>query len=880
MPFKKNDPRGNRQPADVRKLFVGRNNEISYFIHNILESEDPSHNIISISGQGGVGKSTLLTRFISEAHATNFKDYCLTALVNERQTTPASIMERFAIQLRGAGCSLKKFEEALTHYKDALRRMQAKRETEKEVFLRETIDVAGIIAEEIPLVGGMIHKGTETITDILLEKEHTRQFLKDAARLEDPIADLTQAFIRDLNQIADMQVSVGASGVKRQRRVMLFFDTFEQLATDAVPWLLDHFLEADVSTNVVLLIAGRDSIENSTPDKLKQWLPYLDNNTIYFISLNSFTEEETRIYLAERGITDAARITLFWQLSRGLPLYLGMLTSNPQGKIDPTTNVVANFLRWIPERDQVKRRLALDASLFSMPFNQDDLTAFSYIQSEKASLFQWLIGQPFVQVSSQEGRYIYHDLARELFSRHLYHRSPEECHATRKVLADYYNRRIERIEMEGKEEVYASIQGQEVILALAQQLFLLPNEESHVKGIAYMLHVYEHAEQQEELIRVLRELAQDHLSNQATINARQIAKHLLQYIAEDLRSQDFQKAVNYLLEKVAHHLLFPKMLLARLYNNRGRMYITLSYGNSHAYNRASRSFIAEYTRAINDFTCALALDPTFAQAYTNRGRVYRLSGELKLSLLDHNRAIELDPTYMWAYYHRGKTYIVLREYRQAISDFDLACNLAPNYAWPFAQRGYAYLQAKNYQLAIKDLDRAIELNCNYAWVYNSRGLAYLWLGDLQQAKLSYVHNWQLARIDMSSGLMIEWITMYQSLPTIRIAEQLEQLAAIDPTHFVASLCRAMAYWIRLNLEQAIVEIEQAMAMAPGRWEISFWKGIAFVTSGQDENGLLAIKESLKEGLPPILLTSWQWLKQTKPDFYAEHIKSSLIELYT
>ena len=877
MPFKKNDARGNRQPADARKLFVGRTNEIAYFIHHILEPEDPHHNILSISGQGGVGKSTLLMRFINEAHATNFKDYCLTAIVNERQTTPASIMERLAVQLREAGCPLKKFEEALTRYKDALRRMQAKRETEKEVFLRETIDIAGTIVEELPFVGGVVHKGAGTIADIVLDKEHTRQFLKDAARLEDPIGDLTQAFIKDLNQIADTPVSSGTLGVKRQRRVVLFFDTFEQLATDTVPWLLDHFLEADVSMNVVLVVAGRDSIEDSTPDNLKQWLPYIDNNIIYFVSLNSFTEEETRLYLQERGITDTERITLFWQLSRGLPLYLGMLTSNPQGKIDPTTNVVANFLRWIPEHDHVKRRLALDASLFSMPFSQDDLAAFTYVDADKASLFQWLIGQPFVRLSSLEGRYVYHDLAQELFSRHLYQRSAGECHATRKALANYYQQRSEKIQIEGKAEAYTSVQGQEVVLALAQQLFLLPDEESYIKGIEYILNVYEYAERQEELIRVLRELAQEQLNNQANISARQIAKHLLQYIEEDLRSQDFQKAVNYLLEKVASQSSFPKVLLARLYNNRGRMYISISYGNHpHEYSRGSKVALSAYHQAIKDFTCALDLDPGFAPAYTNRGRVYRLQRDLKLSLNDINHAIELDPTYMWAHYHRGKAHIVLRDYVSAISDFDQACKLTPNYGWPFAQRGFAYLYAKEYHHAVNDLNRAIALNTKYAWIYSSRGFAYLWLGDLQQARKSYIKSWQAAPNNITSSWMAEWISMYQSFPDSSVAEQLEQLAAIDPAHGLAPLCRGVAQWVCGNFEQALVEIEQSLVMAPQEWSSYFWKGMVLTSLGQDQDALAAVKKALEGGLPPILLTSWRWLKETRPAFWEEYIEHLLI----
>jgi hypothetical protein len=97
--------------------------------------------------------------------------------------------------------------------------------------------------------------------------------------------------------LAETGQNVGPHWTKRHRRVILFFDTFEQLARDAAPWLLDYFLEADISPNIVLVVAGRDSIESSTPGDRIRWLPYLDNKDIYLIALYSFTEQETSSYL-------------------------------------------------------------------------------------------------------------------------------------------------------------------------------------------------------------------------------------------------------------------------------------------------------------------------------------------------------------------------------------------------------------------------------------------------------------------------------------------------------------------------------------------------------------------------------------------------------
>src|SRR5437667_7282618 len=75
MPFvKKNTSKGSLPPDDARKIFVGRANELHFFTEHILKPEDPAYNIISIYGDGGVGKSTLVNRYIEMVHSPAFQD--------------------------------------------------------------------------------------------------------------------------------------------------------------------------------------------------------------------------------------------------------------------------------------------------------------------------------------------------------------------------------------------------------------------------------------------------------------------------------------------------------------------------------------------------------------------------------------------------------------------------------------------------------------------------------------------------------------------------------------------------------------------------------------------------------------------------------------
>src|SRR6266699_1811969 len=100
MPFvKRRIPKRPQPSSNIKPIFIGRTDELAFFVENILKPEDPAYNIISIAGQAGVGKSTLVTRFNEEVHSPNFKDFCSTALVDDRQSGIVSIIEHLAEQL-------------------------------------------------------------------------------------------------------------------------------------------------------------------------------------------------------------------------------------------------------------------------------------------------------------------------------------------------------------------------------------------------------------------------------------------------------------------------------------------------------------------------------------------------------------------------------------------------------------------------------------------------------------------------------------------------------------------------------------------------------------------------------------------------------------
>lgn len=922
MPFvKKNDVQGSQPSTDAHSIFIGRTGELLFFVQNILKSVDPTHNIISISGQGGVGKSTLLTRFIDEAHSPTFKDYCLTAIVDERQTTAASIMEKFAGQLGMTG----KFEKALRQYKATLHKLQTERETIQDTILHNFPDFACAAAESMPVAGPLLREGVKAGTKHLLGRYYSDQIRKDAEILEDPVDDLTKAFVEELNHLAETQVMLSNHRVERLR-IILFFDTFEQLAAEAAPWLLNHFLTAQVSSNVVLVIAGRDPIEHTSRDDPKRWLPYCDDGTIYWISLNSFTEDETGMYLVKRGITDADQIANIWYLSRGLPFYLGLLTSNPHGDIDPTKGVVVNFLRWIPQKEQIKRDLALDAALLSRPFNQDDLEVFSYVsESDRAPLYQWLIEQPFVRGRSQDGRYVYHDVARELFSRHLYQRSQKHYYEIRRALATYYQGLLEKIQAERGEEVYRSEEWLELTIALAHQLFLLPDKESHTQAIEQMFTAYSHAGKAGEIVRLLHELAQGNVYSQVSVRVQQSAGQLLkymelQYSEDEGAPQGFLAAVQYLFEQVANEQSCSTELVASLYYQRGVAYVRLKQykqaiadydqaitlnpkpatffatrGNAYRglhkdceevvagreppesinadlYHRrgdAYQRLVEDYERAIADYSQAITLEPR-ANRYHNRGNAHYMLEQYEQAIADYDQAEALDPNDAGLYHNRGNAYYHLGQYERASADYSRAIKLEPS-ARRYHNRGKAYRRLKKYEQALADHNRALELASKEDWYYAGRGLTYLWLKDINQARTDYIRGRELNPTSAYNGWMVEWLRICQEGVDLATAGRLESIAAADSLHDRACICRGVALWIRGYVEEALAELESAISsLGREKWAIYFWEGMIRASFGQEDEAVVVLKKALRMHLPPVLLSPLRYLEQRNLDFYKNY----------
>lgn len=536
MPFVRNNSKVNQT------IFVGRQNELQFFSQNILQPNQPLFNIIWLHGQAGVGKSSLMAHFRQEAAN------CLVAIAKPALGV-TQMIEDLAHQLNLVG-----FTPLPTSVPNEL--------------LQHTHDLKNRIDQHLTLIDDPL----ET-TRLTLKRNQLIEYLAEwqqTALTNDPVVELTQRFVEQ----------VGA------QRVLLFFDTVEYNE-----WLLNSFLANDISGQIVLIMASRETPRRANAG---QWQPYLADKIMCNLNLTNFNLAQTRTYLALRGISNPEQIATAWQLSHGLPLYLNLLAS---GIIDPTADIVANFLRGF---EPTQQRLALEAALFSNSFDQDDLVALT--SDKPAAAFQWLSSLPFIEATN--GRIRYNEAIQELFCRYLYQSSHHQYSLLRKKLIAHYEAQLSQLDED------LSLQPS-LYLAIAYQAFLLSGKTARLQALRYTMLAYAQSEQPSAILSWLRTL------RAIAPATRQSVQVLLDFIEAKLDSTEFVVATDYLLE----HWAAEPVLLAQIYRNRGNAFAAQK----------------QYEKALVEFNRSIELDSTHTRTYADRANVYLHLKNISQALADYQQ---------------------------------------------------------------------------------------------------------------------------------------------------------------------------------------------------------------------------------------------------
>ena len=664
--------------------FVGRAEQVAQFRQNLeLPLEDYRRCFIfNVSGQGGIGKSTLLKQFRKIAEDRGV----VTADINEAEKSVPEVLGRFGEQLE-KHYKLGQFSERYKVFRQKRQELETDPEAPQgfSAFVGKTAAKATVkLARRIP-VGGVVFDLVDEDAAAAQAGEWASYVAKkltnkDEVRLvQEPIEVLTPLFLEEIRKIAEK------SGI------VLFFDTYERTGDFLDNWLQDVIegRYGEIPLNVLFVIAGQHELDKN------RWASY--EGLMMRLPLEPFTEEEAQQFLAQKGITSKTVIDIILRLSGRLPLLVATLATEiphtPNEVGDPSGTAVERFLRWVD--DPKRRQIALDAAI--PQYLNRDILAQLRESNEADELFNWLKGMPFVE--ERHDGWMYHEIVRSQMLRHKWLAYPQSWAELHGKLADYFDRL--RNELQLSEEVQRrDLAWQSYTLnVLYHRLCQAPQ-----KNLAIALNEFLAAlkNQRKFALRwaeTMMRAAQDRNATEVLRWSEQLIEGLKAY--EEKRYEVAAEMFTALIEHSTIEAQWQPIGLAW----RGEVYRLMGC----------------YEEALIDFDKAVELDPAYAWAIASRGETYQSVERYEEALKDLDKALELAPTYSWAIAERGITHRLMKRYKEALKDFDRAIELNPGAGWVIAQRGITHRLMKRYKEALKDFDRAIELNPGAGWVIAQRG---------------------------------------------------------------------------------------------------------------------------------------------------------------
>ena len=117
----------------------------------------------------------------------------------------------------------------------------------------------------------------------------------------------------------------------------------------------------------------------------------------------------------------------------------------------------------------------------------------------------------------------------------------------------------------------------------------------------------------------------------------------------------------------------------------------------------------EYSKAIEDYTKAVELNPKFVDAYLKRCEMRYKLGDQQGVLNDCYEVLNINPQVAKAHYYQGRARYSLGYVQPAIESYNSAIAQDKDYPQAHYYRGIAYKELQNVSLAVNDLTKAADV---------------------------------------------------------------------------------------------------------------------------------------------------------------------------
>jgi len=164
----------------------------------------------------------------------------------------------------------------------------------------------------------------------------------------------------------------------------------------------------------------------------------------------------------------------------------------------------------------------------------------------------------------------------------------------------------------------------------------------------------------------------------------------------------------------------------------------------------------DHNGALLSYNEAIAINPSNAEAYSNRGNAkMKIGGDVGSAILDYNKALELRPGYVNASFNRGLAREILKDVQGAEEDFYTTLKYDPGYTKAYFALGNMYGAMGKDSSAMVSFSRVLQAEPSSQEAYLKRGFSLYNLGQAQQA----CNDWEKAR-SLGNAEAAEYLSRY------------------------------------------------------------------------------------------------------------------------
>lgn len=156
------------------------------------------------------------------------------------------------------------------------------------------------------------------------------------------------------------------------------------------------------------------------------------------------------------------------------------------------------------------------------------------------------------------------------------------------------------------------------------------------------------------------------------------------------------------------------------------------------YNRGLAYYALNHIeKGIEDFEYAIQIENRSADAFFQLGRGKNLVGDSGEALKYFEKAIMYDPGFTMAHYRYAQALTAAEKYKQAEVAFDMVTDLDSNFTKAWIDRANVLVRLKLYNQALECADKAKEIAPEMPAVHFTLGIVYMHLNDPMRADASF-----------------------------------------------------------------------------------------------------------------------------------------------